>query len=347
MSGGRALLAATAAAAVALGAGLALRTAGAGAAEAVAAAAPPYGSERPISEPRLLGEGVISTPFDEFGAQPADGGRTLFFCRSVPRFYLDTIFVSRFAAGRWSEPEVAPFSGLWRDYDPVLSADGSRLFFISDRPRTGSVSQGYNIWYLAKTADGWSEPRDLGAPINGVGDAHFASAALDGTLYFTSHRPGNLGYVDVYRSRLVGGRYAEPENLGPAINGPEWSSLEAFVNPAGDELLVASFGHRDGFGDADLFVSFLRDGVWSPLQNLGPKINSAARDYTPRLTLDGRYLLFASERGLPDARRSRPFTYRELKEAMHGTLNGLGNLYVVDASVLPRPPAKPAGSQRP
>src|SRR5262249_46162841 len=156
----RSLLAATAAA-IALAAGLALRSAGAGDTATAASAPPPYGSERPIPEPRLLAEGVISTPLDEFGAQPTDDGRTLFFCRSVPRFYLDTIFVSRFAAGRWSEPEVAPFSGVWRDYDPVLSADGSRLFFISDRPRTGSASQGYNIWYLEKTAGGWSEPRDL------------------------------------------------------------------------------------------------------------------------------------------------------------------------------------------
>jgi hypothetical protein len=188
-------------------------------------------------------------------------------------------------------------------------------------------SRGYNIWYLEKTAEGgWSEPRDLG------------------TLYFTLHRPGNLGYVDVYRSRRVGGRYAEPENLGPAINGPEWSNFEAWVTPAGAELLVAAFGHRDGFGDCDLYVSFLEDGVWSPLQNLGPGINSAARDYTPRITPDGRYLTFTSERGLPDTPRTRPFTYRELVQAMHGTLNGLGNLYLVDASILPRRPAKPAGS---
>jgi hypothetical protein len=334
------------AAAVALAAGLALRPAGAGdptAAVPIAPAPPSYGSDTPIPEPRLFGEGVISTPLDEFGGQLTGDGRTLFFSRSVPRFYLDTIFVSRFAAGRWSEPEVAPFSGVWRDYDPVLSADGSRIFFISDRPRSGGASQGYNIWYLERTAGGgWSEPRDLGAPINGVGDAHFASTALDGTLYFTSHRPGNLGYVDVYRSRRVGGRYAQPENLGPAINGPEWSNLEAFVTPDGNELLVAAFGHRDGLGDADLFISFLENGVWSHLQNLGPRINSAARDYTPRITPDGRYLLFASERGLPDARRAHPFTYRELKQAMHGTLNGLGNLYLVDASVLPRPPAKAA-----
>jgi Tol biopolymer transport system component len=299
-----------------------------------------YASEAPIPEPRLFGEGVISTPADEFGGQFTRDGLTFFFSRSVPRFYLDTIFVSHFAGGRWSAPEVAPFSGQWRDYDPVLSADGSRIFFISDRPRAGQPAKGYNIWFVEPTpAGGWSEPQDLGAPINGSGEAHFACTTLDGTLYFTSHRPGNIGYTDVYRSRRVDGRYTAPENLGPAINGKGWSNLEAYVFPEGNEMIVAAFGHEDSYGDADLFVSFWRDGAWTPLKNLGPKINSAARDYTARLTPDGRYLMFASERGLPDTRRDKPFAYRELEQAMHSTMNGLGNLYLVDVDALPQPPA--------
>jgi hypothetical protein len=299
----------------------------------------PYALDGPAPAPRLFGEGVISTPADEFGGQFSRDGRTLYFSRSVPRSYLYSIFVSHFAAGRWSAPEMAPFSGEWRDYDPVLSADGSRLFFISDRPRPGQAVQGYNIWYLAKTPDGgWSEPRDPGPPINGTGDAHFACSTLDGTLFFTSRRPGNLGSVDVYRAALVNGRYEAPENLGPAVNGKGWSNLEAYVFPSGDEIIVAAFGHQDGFGDADLFVSYLRAGKWTPLRNLGPRINSAARDYSPRLTPDGRYLSFTSERGLPDAPRTRPFTHRELVRAMSSTLNGLGNLYLVDVGAIPGPP---------
>jgi Tol biopolymer transport system component len=300
----------------------------------------PWTAAGPCREPCLFGEGVVSTPADEFGGDFTRDGATLFFSRSVPRFYLDTIMQSRFENGRWTSPEVAAFSGVWRDYDPVLSPDGSRLFFISDRPRAGRPADGYNIWYMDRRANGeWSAPQDPGRPINGAGEAHFASATRDGTLYFTSNRPGGLGYVDVYRSRWVDGRYLEPENLGPGVNGPGWVNLEAYVFPAGDELIVAAFGHHDGVGDCDLFVSFLRDGVWSPLQNLGPKINSAARDYSPRLTPDGQYLFFASERGLPDARRTRPYTMDELERAMRSNLNGLGNLYLVDVAALPRPPA--------
>jgi hypothetical protein len=76
------------------------------------------------------------------------------------------------------------------------------------------------------------------------------------------------------------------------------------------------------------------EGVLStqPLQNLGPRVNSTARDYSPRLSPDGRYLFFASERGLPNQDR-RPGTYRELMAAMKDTLNGLGNIYQIDLKV--------------
>ncbi|MDP9120009.1 MAG: hypothetical protein M3O15_01355, partial [Acidobacteriota bacterium] len=202
-----------------------------------------------------------------------------------------------------------------------------------------TVSKGYNIWFLERTGSGtWSEPRDPGPPINGSGESHFASASRDGTLYFTSNRAGRIGGVDVFSSRLVGGRYTAPLNLGPAVNAPGWVNLEAYIFPDGKELVVAAFGHPEGYGDCDLFVSYLQNGAWSPLQNLGPKINSAARDYSPRLTPDGRYLFFASERGLPDRQRTRSLTYRELEADLHGTMNGLGNLYLVDVDTLPRPP---------
>ncbi|HEV7507567.1 MAG TPA: hypothetical protein VGS07_21970 [Thermoanaerobaculia bacterium] len=284
----------------------------------------------PLSEPRLWGEGVISTRDDEFGAQLTEDGGTVFFDRTVPRNQLYTIHVSHVSGGRWSPPEVAPFSGTWRDSDPVLSGDGRRMFFVSDRPRDGKPAQDFDIWYVERTASGWSsEAHHLKGPPNSEGSEYFASSTRDGTLYFTSNRPGSKGGIDVWRSRLVDGHYAEPENLGDAINAPGRVNIEALVAPDESFLLVGAFGHPDGLGDCDLFVSWRKDGVWQPLQNLGPRVNSVARDYSPRLSPDGRTLFFASERGLP-IQDHRPGTYRELIDAVNGTLNGLGNIYRID-----------------
>jgi Tol biopolymer transport system component len=316
---------------------------------------PPYAVTTPLTEPRLFGEGIISTAADEFGGQFTGDGRTLFFNRSVPRSQLYTILVSTFDRGHWSPPEVAPFSGVWRDFDPVLSPDGARLFFISDRPAGGQPTREYAVWALDRKADGsWSEPWRLPEPINLApgdprgGSAHFISATRDGTLYFTSTRQGNLGRVDVYRTRREGGRYTPAENLGPAINGPGLLNLEAIVAPDESFLIVSVYGRADSLGDSDLYVSYRQDGTWLPLQSLGPGVNSAARDYSPRLSPDGRYLFFASERGLPTDPRSAPFTYRELTDAMHSIRNGLGNLYQIDlaASLPPLANAPQSGPGR-
>jgi hypothetical protein len=309
---------------------------------------PFYASDAAIVRPVLFGKGVISTRDDELGAQlvpdGADGSRegTLFFSRSVPRSQFYTILVSHYQEGHWSLPETAPFSGVWRDCDPALTPDGSRLYFASDRPHDGRPAQDFDLWYVERTGAGWSEARHLEGAPNSAGVEHFASATRDGTLYFTSDRPGGRGAIDVYRSRRVDGKYPEAEDLGEAINRPGWANIEAFVSPDESFLLVGAFGHADSVGDSDLFVSYRKDGVWGPLINLGPRINSPARDYSPRVSPDGRYLFFASERGLPTADH-RPRTYREWITAVNGTLNGLGNIYQVDLkAALPPPPPPPA-----
>ena len=317
-----------------------LLSAGAIAADAGAAAAlPSWASPRPIREPQLFGENVISTDDDEFGGQFSPDGRTLWFSKSVPRFQIDTIFVSTFHAGRWSKPQIAPFSGVWHDYDPTLSADGKRLYFISDRPLAdGKPHSNYDIWYLDATERGWSEAKNLGAPINGEWSSHFAMTTRDGTLYFTSDHPGGKGYLDVWESRFADGKFQEPVNLGDAINNEKWANFEVWVDPDKKFLLVSAYGHDDSLGDCDLYVSYRRDGAWQPLQNLGAPVNSAARDYTARVTPDGRYLYFTSERGVPTDHRDKPWTYREFTAAVRSVRNGLGNIYRIELDAALPPP---------
>src|SRR6266496_5245653 len=79
--------------------------------------------------PRLFAPGVISTEADEVGAAFAPDGRTLSFTRRSPTTSTPTvsvIFFSRLANGRWGTPEVASFSGRYRDPSPAISPGGSR-----------------------------------------------------------------------------------------------------------------------------------------------------------------------------------------------------------------------------
>src|SRR5215831_6915342 len=85
----------------------------------------------------LFAEGTVSTDQDEFGAMPDKDWSTLYFNRSVPAHYHYVMYVSQFKNGAWSVPETLPFSGEYRDSDPVLSVDGRTLYFVSDRPAAG------------------------------------------------------------------------------------------------------------------------------------------------------------------------------------------------------------------
>jgi Tol biopolymer transport system component len=280
-------------------------------------------SDPPNAE--LIGEDVISTPFDEFGGALSSDGATLYYDVTVPAHYLYVMCESHLVNGKWQRPEVLPFSGLYRDTDPVLTPDGKTLLFASDRPRNGVESHSFYIWAVEKTEQGWSEPRALDGPVNSSGSQVFASVARNGNLYFTSDR--NKGQFDIYRSRLVDGKYQLAEDLGPNINGEGIWSLEALIAPDESYLLIGSFGRQPSFGNSDLFISYNQHGVWSKPKNLGPVINTAAREYSPRITPDGKWLIFTSERGIETDRRDQPFSSEEFSSRARGKFNGLGNIY--------------------
>jgi hypothetical protein len=297
---------------------------------------PPYASAEPIAEPRLFAEGVISTPFDEFGATFSLDGKTVLFTRSVPRSGMYTICESVFSQGRWSEPVVAPFSGQYWDFDPVYSPDGRKIFFSSDRPVPGhpKKDQDFDIWVVEKAGSGWGEPVHLNANINTTEDETFASVAANGTLYFISAREGGRAHLSIYRSRRVDGAYGPAEKLKGPVNDPENSSLEVVVAPDESFLLLVPYGRAGGFGSFDIYVSYQRDGLWTEPKNLGPKVNTKARDYSPRFSLDGRYLFWASERGFATEPTDRPPAYADLRRNIRSTLNGWGNIYQIDMSAL-------------
>jgi Tol biopolymer transport system component len=291
----------------------------------------PYASIQPITEPKLFAEGVISTQFDEFGMAFSADEHTVFFNRSVPRSNVYVICTSTFRGGRWTKPEVAPFSGQYWDFDAVVSPDGSKVFFGSDRPVPGRTrqDQDFNIWMVDKTATGWSDPRYVGGGVNSDEDETFASAAANGTLYFVSGREGGRAQFAIYRSKFVDGKYQAAEKLKGPVNDPENWSLEVLIAPDESYLLLVPYGRKDGYGGFDIYVSEQKDGEWTAPRNLGPKINTPARDYSPRISPDGKYLFWASERGF-----ETPKNYADLAARLRSTLNGWGNIYQIELSAV-------------
>src|ERR1044071_8310684 len=93
------------------------------------------------SEPIIFAPGVISTRDYESSITFTPDGKVAYFVKSSPDLSLRVIVMSRFEKGKWTTPEVAPFSGEYTDNDPCFSPDGTKLYFASRRPVEGTTQK--------------------------------------------------------------------------------------------------------------------------------------------------------------------------------------------------------------
>lgn len=304
-----------------------------------AAAAPAgeyLGQQPPGTAPELFAPGIVSTGADELNAVFAPDGLEFLFSVKTPDRARHTLLSMVWLEDGWTAPAVLPFSGRYADADPAFAPGGDRLYFISMRPPDGEgpPREDWDLWAVERTESGWGEPWNLGAPVNTDSLEVYPSVAADGTLYFSSGRPGGLGKNDLYRSRFVDGGWTDPENLGAPIN-TEFSEGDLFVASDESYIVFVSSGRPDSLGGGDLYVSFRAEsGAWSPAVNLGETINSRWTEYCPSVSPDGKYLFFTSYRVVRDEPSATPLTYDEIQQAYVTPQGGMGDVYWVDAAIL-------------
>jgi hypothetical protein len=182
-----------------------------------------------------------------------------------------------------------------------FSPDGQQLFFVSDRAVAGKDTHTFQAYVSRRTHRGWGEPALLPALINQPDkyNVYFISMARNANLYFTRFPAVGGGNSDVYVSRFVHGKYVTPESLGSNVNVPAAFTVEAFIAPDESYLLLGGWRTSGSLGSSDIWICYHKNGEWTKPINLGPSVNTAAREYSPRLTPDGKWLIFTSERGFP------------------------------------------------
>ena len=148
------------------------------------------------------------------------------------------------AAGTASEPAQAEF---------VIGPEGNVIIMAVRRKDTEGERDLY-VSFLKPDKVSWSEPRSLGPVLNTADFESSPFLAADGrTLYFTSAGHPGFGDGDIFVSRRLDDswtNWSEPENLGPAINTPQWDGY--FVVPAtGDYAYLSS--SANSVGEDDIF----------------------------------------------------------------------------------------------
>jgi hypothetical protein len=287
---------------------------------AAAPAAPPAVVE-------LFGPGVISTRDYERDGTFSPDGKTFYFTKRTIWPSFSAICVSHLRGGRWTEPEVAPFSGQYADVTPFISPDGAHLYFASRRPATGVAAPGYSIWVVDRDGERWSTPRRLPAPINDRGSVINPVVTRNGSMYFLR---GDLPHAFVAKAARDG--WSEPVMAGDDnAEGSYESGL--YVDPDEHFMIVAVLGRPDAlptaegiYARADLYVRDRTDSTWSSLRHLAAPVNSPADEGAPFVSPDGKFLYFMSERGV-FTEHGLAYTYDRLEHALHSSGNGLGDIY--------------------
>jgi WD40-like Beta Propeller Repeat len=194
--------------------------------------------------PELFAPGIISTDLDELCGSFTPDGKFFYFVRRGAYTTSPSISIICFTElrkGNWSHPEVAPFSGTYLDGSPYLSSDGKRLLFSSKRPTKANPNgRDWNIWFVEKIDNRWAEPQEIGEPINTAKNDTNPAIAADGTLYFASDRDAQPGHYHLYRSRLMKGKYEQPEKLGLEINSGD-AEINPYIRPDQKFLIFASY----------------------------------------------------------------------------------------------------------
>lgn len=155
----------------------------------------------PWQEVQSLGADVNDPAWDSQPCLSLDG-RELFFA-SRRNGNADLYHCFRDADGNWSEPEnLGPVINTeGREMAPFIHPDGKTLYFSSD---THMGMGGYDLFVSRRNEKGeWSEPINLGYPINTPGDEINLIVAADGhTALISSIREGGYGGYDIYSFQL-------------------------------------------------------------------------------------------------------------------------------------------------
>lgn len=259
------------------------------------------GQAPPGNEPVRFAPGIVSTSAIEINGVFRPDFREFVFARQVKGVF--ALFRSTLTGSRWSEPELLPVYPEGADgmaVDMAYSPDGRELYFLGRfKPGVPQAEAPLDIWVTQQKDGRWRLAEVVGPPVSTDANESYPTVVADGSLYFTSNRPGGHGRSDIYRAqRLPDGRFGAPVNIGSPPN-TDGSEGDTFASPD-EQFLIFSSNRAGGFGRSDLYVSFrAADSSWGPPINLGTSINTADTDFCPMVTPDGRYLFFSRSYGGP------------------------------------------------
>ncbi len=236
----------------------------------------------------------------------------------------------------WTNFEIVSFSGTYRDIEPFLSPDNLTLYFSSNRPHgIDNKATDYDIWFVERISlnSEWSQPKNIGAPVNTKHNEFYPSLSKNNNLYYTSDQFTATTKDDILFAKWNNSSYEEPLKLNENVNGKGYE-FNAFISPDEDFLLYTVYRAKDGFGSGDLYISFKdKNGDFIKRRNLGKRINSSRMDYSPFYDTSSGILYFTSKRD--NTKETTTSDFKSFQEMAESYMNGQSRIYKVKINLKP------------
>ena len=160
------------------------------------------------------------------------------------------------ADGKWAAPIPFKYNKV-DDYsvgDPFISADGNSLYFVSNMPKGLG---GTDIYVSRRTEkNDWELPVNL-KEINTEGNERSPIIDSENNIYFSSDGRVGMGGLDVFKAKIISGKFTEPKNMGYPTNSPQDDFTYLKTSPLSGYFTSNRIG---GVGSDDIY-SFTEDQI--------------------------------------------------------------------------------------
>ncbi|HEY2722250.1 MAG TPA: tetratricopeptide repeat protein, partial [Chitinophagaceae bacterium] len=138
-------------------------------------------------------------------------------------------------------------------------------------------------------------PVNLGDSINTSSSEYYPSITINDSLFVFTRRGAGIREDFVESTLLPNHQYGHAKNISGSIN-EEPSKGAINISQDGEWLIFAGNFETKGFGNFDLYISYVTPQGWSEPINMGSGINSEFWESSPSLSPDKKTLYFSSNR---------------------------------------------------
>lgn len=183
------------------------------------------------------------------------------------------------------------------DYAPTINLDESVLYFTSRREgTTGGFKDTDNkyfedIWVTEKINGEWTQPVNLGAPINTNQHESNIGLSPDGNTLYIYHTENN---GDIYYSEKEDGSWSEIEPMSKDVN-TDYQETSINVSKNNSYMFFTS-SRPGGQGQLDIYViKRTKNRKWGKPENIGDVVNSEYNEDYPFFDQETSTLYFSSK----------------------------------------------------